>query len=143
MRLLDPDNDNKDQPTIKLMLELEPLDALRIAKALHLQGMKIGESFNEKEAQMLRETAQVIISRHKDQDIDYTGRHYDIWTRGKRRLHLGFKREEDIYLGMDLGRNFLEACHHYFTCVQYTGGAYNITKNTLSGYQLYCPSDGV
>jgi len=139
MKLIDPDND--PQPTIRFMLELEPMDALVIGKALHLQGIRIGDPFNNKEAQVLRQASQAIIARFKEQDIHYTGRHYEIWARGKRRLRLGFKREPDIYLGSDIGRNFLEACHHFFTCIQYTAGAYNIKKNTISGHELFCPSD--
>ena len=141
MKLIDTDNDNNNQPTIRFMLELGYMDGLVIGKALHLQGMRLGDPFNDREAQLLRQTSQAIIARYKEQDILYTGKEYEIWARGKRRLRLGFKREPDMYLGSDTGRNFLEACIHFFTCIQYTAGAYNIKKNTISGHELFCPSD--
>lgn len=108
-----------------------------LAKALHYQANGTPKVFTLEDQQTLNNTAETIISRISEQDIDYTGRKYEIWAKGKRRVHLGFKREPDILLGHDYGRSFLEACIHYFTCVMFCDRAYNPTKNTISGYVLY------
>ena len=123
--------------TIRLMLEVTPTTAITIAKALRSQATGIPSIFTLENNTELLEVSQILISRMSAEQADYPGTLYEIWAKGKRRTHLGFKREPDIQLGKDYGRNFIEACVHFFTCVMICDGAYNPRKNTLSGYMLY------
>lgn len=137
MKIIDDFESATPDHTIRLVLEIEPIYALKIAKALYAQATGTPVTFTEKEKQDLNATSQTIIRRYQEQDIDYIGQSYEIWARGKRRIVLGFRREPDMYLGRDIGRNFLEACNHFFNFVCFSDGQYNPKNNTVAGHILF------
>jgi hypothetical protein len=119
------------------MLEVTPNTAITIAKALRSQATGIQVAHRLEESQALQDVSHMIIDQITDYQDEYPGKLYDIWAKGKRRAHLGYKREPDIRIGNALGKNFLDACIHYCSCIMFCNGAYNPKDNTLGGYVLY------
>lgn len=135
MRILDTKQLQKKY--IRLMMEVEPNDLFAIAKALRSQATGVPSVTTLEDNARLLELFQTVISRIEEEQADYRGQQYEIWARGKRRRSLAFKREPDMVIGKAYGKNFIDACHHFCTCVLYCDDAYNPRNNTLSGYILY------
>lgn len=129
--------DNQPKQTYRLMLEVTPSTMIAMAKALRSQATGVPVVHTLEEYVALSEVAQKIISRISEEQDAYPGKVYQIWAKGKRRSHLGFKREPDMFIGSAIGRNFLDSCIHFCTCICFTHGAYNPKDNTLGGYILY------
>jgi hypothetical protein len=123
------------------MLEVEPNDLFTIAKALRSQATGVPVVHTLEDNVRLLEISQGITSRISEEQVEYPGKLYDIWAKGKVRAHLGFKREPDMMVGKAFGKSFLDACIYYCTCVMFTNGAYNPKNNTLGGYILYTTTE--
>jgi hypothetical protein len=122
MRLLDTKQMTKR--TVRLMLEVEPNDLFAIAKALRSQSTGVPVVTTLEDNVRLMEISQTIISRISEEQAHYPGHLYEIWAKGKRRAHLGWKREPDMMIGKEFGRSFLDACIHYWVLQseeQYSG----------------------
>jgi DNA-binding PadR family transcriptional regulator len=120
------------------MLEVTPTTALTIAKALRSQVTGVPVVFTLEDNIELLKTSKFIISRLDEEQTEDSDKLYEIWAKGRIRSHLFFKREKDILIGKEYGRNFLDACQHYFSNYMHSKEAYNPRKNTLSGHTLYC-----
>jgi len=132
--------DTQQKITLRVLLDEEFNTIFLLAKTLvNIDQESIVISHEER--QTLKKIGITLVHRIQEQDIDYCGKKYQIYARGKRSLRNWFRRYPDIFVGEDTGRNFLDACNHYFTCIQYTMGAYNIKKNTLAGHELYDPEN--
>jgi hypothetical protein len=131
------DNKQVTPETIRLMLEVTPECAVSIAIALEAQARGVQCVFKVEENIELLQTSKKISMRISEGQAEYPGKLYEIWAKGKIRKHLGFRREKDMYMGKEYGRNFLDACLHFFTNIMYCNGAYNERNNTLSGHVLY------
>lgn len=80
--------------------------------------------------------AKTLKGRVNEYNFDYDGEKYVIMAKGRRRLRLGFKREPDLYIGSEYGKNFVEACHFFFM-IHSRGNNFNEKNLTYYGRALF------
>jgi hypothetical protein len=123
---------------IRILLQGDRTRFITIAKILYSVGQKekLPENLKlfDEDKQALIKLALELDRQSKEDSKDYSGKIYYIWGRDRRMLG---KKRPDVYLGHNVGVNFIEACQDFFTFVCKTKrGVYNPKRNTLAGYDL-------